>query len=104
MKNVKINWKVRFNKENIVFIAEIVASVFVPILAYFGMNWEDMTTWAAIGSLLWQAIQNPVVVLAVGVSLFNAITDPTTKGIGDSERALTYAKPGVPKATEPPAE
>ena len=88
---MKINWKVR--KENIVFIAEIVASVFVPILAYFGMNWEDMTTWAAIGALLWQAIQNPVVVLAVCVSLFNAITDPTTKGIGDSERALSYEKP-----------
>lgn len=88
---MKINWKVR--KENIVFIAEIVASVFVPILAYFGMNWEDMTTWAAIGTLLWQAIQNPVVVLAVAVSLFNAITDPTTKGIGDSQRALGYDKP-----------
>lgn len=88
---MKINWKVR--KENIVFIAEIVASVFVPILAYFGMNWEDMTTWATIGTLLWQAIQNPVVVLAVAVSLFNAITDPTTKGIGDSQRALGYDKP-----------
>lgn len=88
---MKINWKVR--KENIVFIAEVVASIFVPILAYFGMNWEDMTTWASIGTLLWQAIQNPVVVLAVAVSLFNAITDPTTKGVRDSERALTYEKP-----------
>lgn len=88
---MKINWKVR--KENIVFIAEVVASIFVPILAYFGMNWEDMTTWTSIGTLLWQAIQNPVVVLAVAVSLFNAITDPTTKGIGDSQRALGYDKP-----------
>ena len=26
-------------------------------------------------------------------SLFNAITDPTTKGIGDSSIALTYNKP-----------
>lgn len=88
---MKINWKVR--RENILFIAQVVASIFVPILAYFGMNWEDMTTWAAIGNLLWQAIQNPVVVLAVAVSLFNAITDPTTKGIGDSQRALGYDKP-----------
>lgn len=88
---MKINWKVR--KENILFVAQIVISIFVPILAYFGMNWEDLTTWAAIGNLLWQAIQNPVVVLAVAVSVFNAITDPTTKGIGDSERALSYEKP-----------
>ncbi len=88
---MKINWKVR--KENIVFIAQIVLSIFTPILAYFGMNFEDLTTWASIGTLLWQAIQNPVVVLSVGVSLFNAITDPTTQGIGDSARALTYTKP-----------
>lgn len=88
---MKINWKVR--KKNIVFVAQIVVSIFAPILAYFGMNWEDMTTWAAIGDLLWQAIQNPVVVLAVGVSLFNAVTDPTTEGVGDSERALSYDKP-----------
>lgn len=88
---MKINWKVR--KENILFIAQVVVSIFAPILAYFGMRWEDMTTWASIGELLWQAIQNPVVVLAVAVSLFNAITDPTTKGFGDSKRALTYDKP-----------
>lgn len=88
---MKINWKVR--KENIVFIAQIVVSIFAPILAYFGMNFEDLTSWAAIGTLLWQAIQNPVVVLSVAISVFNAITDPTTKGIGDSERALTYDTP-----------
>lgn len=88
---MKINWKVR--KENILFVAQIVISVFGPILAYFGMNWEDMTTWAAIGNLFVQAIQNPVVCLAVAVSVFNAITDPTTKGIGDSQRALGYDKP-----------
>ena len=90
---MNINWKVRFNKENILFIAELVASVFVPILAYFGTNWEDMTTWAAIWNVLLQAVQNPVVVLSVGVSVFNAITDPTTKGIGDSAQAMTYQKP-----------
>lgn len=88
---MKINWKVR--KENILFVAQIIVSIFAPILAYFGMNWEDMTTWAAIGDLFVQAIQNPVVCLAVVVSVFNAITDPTTKGIGDSERALSYEKP-----------
>lgn len=90
---MKINWKVR--RENILFIAQIVVSFIGPILAYFGMNWEDMTTWAAIGNLFVQAIQNPVVCLSVAVSVFNAITDPTTKGIGDSERALTYDKPAA---------
>lgn len=88
---MKINWKVR--AKNPAFWVQIGVSVFVPILAYFGLNWSDMTTWAAIGALLWQAIQNPVVVVSVAVSVFNAITDPTTVGIGDSVRALGYDKP-----------
>lgn len=88
---MKINWKVRF--ANPEFWKQIVLAVFVPLLAYYGMNWADMTTWAAIGELFVQAVQNPVVVLSVIVSVYNAIIDPTTKGIGDSERALTYTEP-----------
>lgn len=88
---MNINWKVRFH--NPTFWIQICVAVFVPILAYFGLNWNDMTTWTAIGSLLWKAVQNPVVVLSVVVSVYNAIVDPTTKGIGDSARAMTYDKP-----------
>ena len=88
---MKINWKVRF--ANPEFWKQIVLAVFVPLLAYYGMMWEDMTTWAAIGGLFVQAVQNPVVVLSVVVSVYNAIIDPTTKGMGDSERAMTYDKP-----------
>ena len=88
---MKINWKVRF--ANPEFYKQIALAVFVPLLAYYGMNWADMTTWATIGELFVQAIQNPVVVLSVVVSVYNAIIDPTTKGIGDSEQALTYTEP-----------
>ena len=88
---MKINWKVRF--KNPTFWVQIALAVIVPILSYFGMKWEDLTTWASIGSLLWQAIQNPVVFLAVAVSVYNACIDPTTKGFGDSVRALGYNTP-----------
>ena len=88
---MKINWKVRF--ANPEFWKSIVLAVFVPLLAYYGMNWADMTTWATIGELFVQAVQNPVVVLSVVVSVYNAIIDPTTKGIGDSAQALTYTEP-----------
>lgn len=88
---MKINWKVRF--ANPEFWKQIALAVFVPLLAYYGMNWADMTTWAAIGDLFIQAVQNPVVVLSVVVSVYNAIIDPTTKGIGDSAQAMTYDKP-----------
>lgn len=88
---MKINWKVRF--KNPAFWVQIAIAVFVPILSYFGMKWEELTTWVSIGSLLWQAIQNPVVFFAVAVSVYNACIDPTTKGIGDSARALGYDTP-----------
>ena len=89
----KINWKVRFNKENILFIAQVVVSVVIPILTYFGLQASDLTTWAKVGETFVAAISNPYVVVMALVSLFNAITDPTTKGIGDSTNALTYSKP-----------
>lgn len=98
MKNMKkINWKVRFNKKNITFISQVVISVIVPVLTYFGLEASDLTTWKSVGDTFTMAISNPYVVLMVAVSLFNAITDPTTKGIADSESALTYTEPKANK-------
>ena len=88
---MKINWKVRV--KNPLFWVEIGAAILLPILAYLGLSWEDMTSWAALGEVLLSAIQNPVIVVATVVSVWNAITDPTTKGVSDSEQALTYTKP-----------
>lgn len=90
---MKINWKVRFNKNNIKFIAQVIVSVVVPILTYFGLQASDLTTWGKVWETFVQAISNPYVVVMALVSLFNAITDPTTKGVGDSENALTYTEP-----------
>ena len=88
---MKINWKVR--TKNPVFWANLAAAVILPILAYMGLNWDDMTSWQALGNVLFQAVQNPVIVVSVVVSIWNLINDPTTKGISDSEKALTYEKP-----------
>lgn len=87
----KINWKVRF--KNPVFVANILLAIILPILAHLGMNWEDMTTWAALGGALVSAVKNPVIVVAVVVSVWNAVNDPTTAGISDSSQALTYNTP-----------
>ena len=88
---MKINWTVRL--KNPVFWVQMVAAIFVPILAYFGLSWEDMTTWAAIWDVLVRAVQNPVVLLSAAVSVWNAINDPTTAGLTDSNRAMTYTEP-----------
>ena len=60
---MKINWKVRL--KNPVFWFNLAAAIFLPMLACLGMNWEDMTSWQAIGDVLLKAVQNPVIVVSV---------------------------------------
>lgn len=86
-----INWSVRI--KNPVFWVQIAAAVVVPIMAYLGLSWEDMTSWAALGGIFVEAVKNPVILAAVAVSVWNAINDPTTKGLADSDRAMTYTEP-----------
>ena len=87
----RINWKVRI--KNPVFWVQAAIAVILPILTYFGLTWEDMTSWAAIENLLLQAVKNPVVIAAVLASVWNAVNDPTTAGLKDSQRAMAYEKP-----------
>lgn len=86
-----MNLKVRF--KNPVFIAQLVMAMLMPILAYAGLTVQDITSWAKLGDLLFGAVQNPYVLGLVAVSIWNALTDPTTEGLGDSARAMTYDKP-----------
>lgn len=88
---MKINWKVRL--KNPTFWANLAAAVVLPVLTYLGLSWEEMTSWQALGNVLLQAIQNPVIIVSVIVSVWNLLNDPTTKGLSDSERALTYTEP-----------
>ena len=86
-----INLKVRL--KNPVFIAQIVLAVLTPILAYAGLTAQDLTTWPALGSLLLGAVLNPYVLALVVVSVWNAVNDPTTSGLSDSQTAMTYEEP-----------
>ena len=89
----KINWKVRFNRKNILFITQVIISVVVPILTYFGLQASDLTTWTKVWETFIAAISNPYVFMMAVISVFNAITDPTTAGITDSTSALSYSVP-----------
>ena len=88
---MKINWKVRI--KNPYFWIQIGIAILMPILAYMGLTVEDLTTWGKVGQVLLEAISNPYVLGLVVVSVFNAIQDPTTKGLSDSDRAMTYTEP-----------
>ena len=86
-----MNLKVRFR--NPVFIAQLFLSVLRPVLTYSGLTVQDITTWQTLGNLLYNALGNPYVLGLIAVSVWNALTDPTTAGLGDSSRAMTYERP-----------
>lgn len=88
---MKLNLKVRF--KNPVFIVQVIFAVMAPVLAYAGLTVQDITSWKALGGIIINAASNPYVLSLAAVSLWNAVNDPTTAGIGDSYNALSYTEP-----------
>lgn len=90
---MKINWTVRF--KNRAFVTRFALALVLPILAYFGIKFEDLTSWGAVFGLLGKFVANPYL---VGLTVFNALNivpDPTTTGLRDSTRALDYDEPNA---------
>lgn len=85
---VRLNFKVR--AKNPQFWFQIGLSVFAPISAYHGLSGIDIDSWPKLGDLLLSALSNPFIVFSALVGIFNAITDPTTPGFSDSNRAMKY--------------
>lgn len=83
---MKINWMVRIkNKQFWLALIPALALVAQAIATVFGYT-IDLTTM--VGKL--QAVVNAVFTLLV---ILGIVVDPTTSGVGDSERALGYLKP-----------
>ena len=80
---MNINWTVRV--KNPAFWVSVAIAVITPILAYMGLTVQDITTWAALGNVLLEAVSNPYILLMVAVSVYNAIIDPTTPGVSDKK-------------------
>lgn len=83
---MKINWKVRVkNRAFWIAIIPALALLGKQVLELFGVN-VDFTN---ISKELLGIIETVFVILAI----VGVITDPTTAGISDSERALGYNEP-----------
>ena len=90
----KINWKVRAKSPQ--FWVGLAGVVISPILAYNGIAAADVTTWQGAGELIVNTVQNPYLLASIGtgvMSFIGVLTDPTTKGLKDSEQAQGYEKP-----------
>ena len=88
---MKINIPVRL--KNPVFWAQILLGAFATALAYAGVTGADMTTWAAVWDIVVGTFSNPYCLFLVACNVWNAVNDPTTNGLGDSEQALSYTEP-----------
>lgn len=83
---MKINWTVRIKNKNfwISFIPALLLLVQV-IAAVFGASLD----LGELGNKLLAVVNAAFGVLAI----IGVVTDPTTKGISDSDQAMTYEKP-----------
>jgi len=90
---MKINWKVRI-KSKAFWLALIPAVLLFiqAVAAPFGYKWDFV--------VLNQQLASIINTLFAILTLLGVVTDPTTPGLSDSARALTYVAPGVTPATE----
>lgn len=84
---MKINWKVRMG--NPYFWIGLVA----VILAAIGASPESFISWSVLGDQIMSLLGNPFALGCVVIAIMGYVSDPTTKGLGDSKEALTYRKP-----------
>ena len=86
-----INWKVRLRNKHwvIAFISQI---MILAQMVLAGLNTLGVTSFQ-----LTDAVQSTILTIVnaifVILSMLGFVQDPTTKGYGDSERALNYKDP-----------
>lgn len=86
---MNVNWLVRFrNKAFWVAIIPAVLLLAQQVAAMFGYQLD-------LGALNDQLLGIVGTVFAILVIL-GVVADPTTEGVGDSDRAMTYTEPGKP--------
>lgn len=88
---MKVNWKVRFKNKTwlTMFISMIVGFVF-NMLKLFDI----------VPSVTENFVMNVVTQILTFLGLIGVLVDPTTAGLGDSERALGYIEPWTDRHDE----
>lgn len=78
---MKINWKVRFkNKAFVVSFVTVVVTFVYQILALLGITPQ----------LSESMVMNLITTVINALVMLGVLVDPTTEGIKDSDRAMTY--------------
>ena len=83
---MSINWKVRIKNKS--FWLAVIPAVLLLVqvcAAPFGYEWDFGVLNAQLAAI--------VNALFAVLAILGIVADPTTKGMGDSEQALSYEKP-----------
>ena len=81
---MKINWKVRFKNKTWL-------SMFLSLI--IGFTFNMLRLFDVYPSITENVITNAVSQVLTFLGLIGVLVDPTTAGIVDSDRAMTYAEP-----------
>ena len=84
---MRINWKVRF--KNPYFWIGLIA----VILSAVGAEPEIFTSWIILLDKIKALLGNPFLVGCTIIAVVGYLNDPTTSGLSDSIKALSYKKP-----------
>lgn len=63
------------------------------ILSAMGVSPEMFTSWGAVWEAVVNLFINPFMLVSVVLAVLGVFVDPTTAGISDSNRAMTYKAP-----------
>lgn len=83
---MKVNWKVRLKNKQ--FWVSIIPALALVVQAVFGVFGKTIDLGTMVGKIL--AVVDAVFAVLV---ILGVVVDPTTYGINDSERAMTYVEP-----------
>ena len=84
---MKVNVPVRFKNP---WFWVGVASVAITAI---GVDPQTFTSWSAVWMGIKAVLGNPVQLVTMCLAVLSVFIDPTTAGVGDSERALGYYAP-----------
>ena len=79
--------------KNPVFWVQIILGAFATALAYAGLTAADITTWGGLVDVIIGTVKNPYCLFLIASNIWNALNDPTTSGLTDSDRVKSYDKP-----------
>lgn len=81
---MKINWKVRL--KNPVFWLTVIPAVIALVYTVLGL-------FGVVPTISEDVLVNAVTAIISALTTVGVLIDPTTKGVSDSDRALTYEEP-----------